>query len=89
MTGTEGRLLIDNPLAPMWGSGLTVTNPDGQITHHEAAEQVATYTCQLRAFRACVENGGPNLYPPSESIKTMELIDAVYRAAGLPVRVGI
>lgn len=89
VTGTEGRLLIDNPLAPMWGSGLTVTDPGGQTTHHEAAEQVATYTCQLRAFRDCVEDGGPNLYPPSESIKTMELIDAVYQAAGLPVRVGI
>ncbi len=88
VTGSNGRMLVDNPLAPMWGSGLTVTNPDGQTTHHEAAEQVATYTCQLRAFRACVEDGGPNLYPPSESIKTMELIDAVYRAAGLPVRVG-
>ena len=89
VTGSNGRMLVDNPLAPMWGSGLTVTTPDGQTTHHEAAEQVATYTCQLRAFRACVEDDGPNLYPPSESIKTMELIDAVYRAAGLPVRVGI
>ena len=89
VTGTEGRLLIDNPLAPMWGSGLTVTDPHGEVVLHETAEQVATYSCQLRAFRACVEDGGPNLYPPSESIKTMELIDAVYRAAGLPVRVGI
>lgn len=89
VTGTEGRLLIDNPLAPMWGSGLTVTDQDGGTVRQEAAEQVATYTCQLRAFRACVEDGGPNLYPPSESIKTMELIDAVYRAAGLSVRVGV
>ena len=89
VTGTEGQLIIDNPLAPMWGSGLTVTDPSGELDLHEAAEPVATYTCQLRAFRACVEDGGPNLYPPSESIKTMELIDAVYRTAGLPVRVGI
>ena len=89
VTGSEGRLLIDNPLAPMWGSGLTVSDQDSATILHEAAEQVATYTCQLRAFRACVEEGGPNLYPPSESIKTMELIDGVYRAAGLPVRVGI
>ena len=89
VTGTEGRLLSDNPLAPMWGSGLTVADHDGNTVHHEPAEQVATYTCQLRAFRACLEDGGPNLYPPSESIKTMELIDAVYRAAGLPVRVGV
>ena len=50
---------------------------------------MATYTYQLRAFRACMEDGGPNLYPPSESIKNMELIDAVYQAAGLSVRVGI
>ena len=89
VTGSEGRLLIDNPLAPMWGSGLTISDQDGAAVLHEAAEQVATYTCQLRAFKACVEEGGPNLYPPSESIKTMELIDAVYLAAGLPVRVGI
>lgn len=89
VTGTAGRLLIDNPLAPMWGSGLMVTDRDGDVLIHEAAAQVATYTCQLRAFRACVEEGGLNLYPPSESIKTMELIDAVYQAAGLPVRVGI
>lgn len=89
VTGTEGRLLIDNPLAPMWGSGLMVTDRGGEVVIHEPAEQVGTYTCQLRAFRACVEDGGPNLYPPSESIRTMELIDAVYRAAGLPVRVGI
>lgn len=89
VTGTEGRLLINNPLAPMWGSGLTVADLDGNTVLQEPAEQVATYTCQLRAFRACVEDGGPNLYPPSESIKTMELIDAVYVAAGLPVRVGI
>ena len=89
VTGSEGRLLIDNPLAPMWGSGLTVIDRGGHTVHHEPAEQVATYTCQLRAFQACVEEGGPNQYPPSESIKTMELIDAVYRAAGLPVRVGI
>ncbi len=89
VTGTGGRLLIDNPLAPMWGSGLTVTDRDGEVLIQEAAQPVATYTCQLEAFRACVEDGGPNLYPPSESIKTMELIDAVYQTAGLPVRVGI
>ena len=89
VTGSKGRLLIDNPLAPMWGSGLTITDRSGHTVHHEPAEQVATYTCQLRAFKACVEEGGPNRYPPSESIKTMELIDATYRAAGLPVRVGI
>ncbi|WP_420638038.1 Gfo/Idh/MocA family protein [Candidatus Poriferisocius sp.] len=89
VSGTDGKLHIDNPLAPMWGQGLTLTDADGATVLHEAAEQVATYTCQLRDFRACVEDGGPNLYPPSESIKTMELIDAVYQAAGLPVRQGI
>ena len=89
VTGTDGKLHIDNPLAPMWGQGLTLTAADGTTVLHEAAEQVATYTCQLRDFRACVEDGGPNLYPPLESIKTMELIDAVYQAAGLPVRQGI
>jgi hypothetical protein len=33
-----------------------------------------------------VLRGGPNLTPPADSVTTMEIIDAVYAAAGLPLR---
>jgi predicted dehydrogenase len=46
----------------------------------------ATYTYQLRAFAAAVRGEPTNLTPVSDSIVTMSLIDAAYRAAGLPIR---
>jgi predicted dehydrogenase len=45
-----------------------------------------TYTCQLRAFAAAVLDGRPVLTPPSDSIANMTVIDAIYEAAGLPLR---
>ena len=46
----------------------------------------ATYTLQLRAFAAAVLRGEPVLTSPADAIKNMRVIDAVYQAAGLPVR---
>lgn len=45
-----------------------------------------TYDHQLRAFADAVLRGGPVLTPPSDSIATMAVIDAMYRAAGLEPR---
>ena len=45
-----------------------------------------TYTYQLEAFAAAVLRDQPVLTPPADSIANMRVIDAVYEAAGLPVR---
>jgi predicted dehydrogenase len=45
-----------------------------------------TYSYQLEAFTTAVLHGGPVLTPPADSIANMRTIDAIYEAAGLPVR---
>jgi predicted dehydrogenase len=46
----------------------------------------ATYDYQLDAFAAAVEDGASFPTTSVDAIRTMELIDAIYLAAGLPVR---
>ena len=45
-----------------------------------------TYAYQLDAFAASVLRGDPVKTTPNDAIENMGVIDAIYRAAGLPVR---
>lgn len=82
--GDRGRMRVRNFTLPHLLGKVTVTTPDGRRT--EKAPKGITYRYQLEAFAEAVLRGGPVLTPPADSIATMEVIDAVYRAAGLPVR---
>ncbi len=82
--GTHGRLHVLNPIAPHRGHLVTVDVGDN--SHTEVVEGLTTYHHQLAAFRDAVLNGGPRLTGGQDSIATMELIDAAYRAAGFPLR---
>ncbi|MDH2429691.1 Gfo/Idh/MocA family oxidoreductase [Sphaerisporangium sp. TRM90804] len=82
--GSRGSLHISNYLIPQYFNRLTVTT-DG-IRQRERVQGEATYTYQLRAFRAAVRDGTPTLTPPEDSIANMAVIDAIYTAAGLPLR---
>jgi predicted dehydrogenase len=46
----------------------------------------ASYSYQLDAFAAAVLRGAPVKTPPSDAVQNMTVIDAIYRAAGLPLR---
>jgi predicted dehydrogenase len=46
----------------------------------------ATYAYQLDAFAAAVLRGEPVRTTPKDAVENMTVIDAIYRAAGLPVR---
>jgi predicted dehydrogenase len=46
----------------------------------------ATYDYQLEAFAAAVEDGASFPTTSADAIRTMELIDSIYTAAGLPLR---
>jgi predicted dehydrogenase len=82
--GERGTMRAFNFVMPHAYHRLTVT-VDGR-TRHERIRGEPTYTYQLRAFAAAVRGADTNLTPPADSIITMDLIDAVYRAAGLPLR---
>ena len=47
-----------------------------------------TYDYQLQAFAAAVRTGASTLTPPADSIANMQVIDNIYRAAGLEPRKG-
>jgi predicted dehydrogenase len=82
--GTAGELRIFNFVAPQAYHRLTVRS--GGRRHSERVKGEPTYTCQLRAFTAAVRDGQSVLTPPTDSIANMTVIDAIYEAAGLPLR---
>src|SRR5204863_7627061 len=86
VVGDAGRLRVFNYVLPQAYHRLTVRSRGRTLRERVPGD--ASYTHQLRAFVAAVRDGGPNLTPPDDSVRTMALIDAAYRAAGLPPRGG-
>jgi predicted dehydrogenase len=84
VVGDRGEMKVRNFTMPHLFGKVTVSTDAG--TRTEVASKERTYACQLDAFCGAVLRGGPNLTPPADSVTTMEIIDAVYTAAGLPVR---
>jgi predicted dehydrogenase len=84
VVGDDGRLNVFNPLGPQLWNRLTIRT--GGVRTSERVRGEATYTYQLRAFAAAVTERTPVLTSPADAIANMTVIDAVYRAAGLPVR---
>jgi predicted dehydrogenase len=86
VTGTLGTLGVFNPTGPQFGYRMTVRGAAGRERVRVEGARVPTYAYQLEAFCGAVSRGEPVLTPPSDSIANMAAVDAVYRAAGLPVR---
>ena len=82
--GDNGRLSLFNPLAPQMWHRMSVTV--GGSTRRESFTRRPTYAFQLDAFCAAVLRDEPILTPPSDSVANMQVIDAVYTAAGLHPR---
>lgn len=82
--GREGTVTVDNPLAPQRGAAMTITTASG--TEVAPAERSSTYFHQLVAFRDAVELGATYPTTVADGVANMAVIDACYRAAGLPVR---
>lgn len=84
VTGSEGTLRVDNPLAPHMGHKVTLAI--GGDTNSYEVEGRSTYHHQLEAFRDAVVDGAMIATGGDDSINTMKVIDAAYEAAGLPIR---
>jgi len=82
--GIDGAMMVENPIAPHRGHRIELTFDDE--TTHEDVEGLTTYHYQLEAFRDAIVDGAPFPTGGQDAIANMELIDAAYRAAGLPVR---
>jgi predicted dehydrogenase len=84
ITGTAGSITAINPLAPQNGNTLTVRTATGESSG--PIEAGSTYEHMCRAFVDHVQIGTPFFTSGAESVANMAAIDAMYQAAGLPLR---
>ena len=82
--GDRGVMRVFNYASPRPYNRLTVA-ADG-YTRRERVSGESSYVYQLRAFAAAVLHGEPVLTTAEDAVANMTVIDAVYQAAGLPVR---
>jgi len=81
---TRGELRVHMPYHPHLQGTVTVTTAAG--TTSQTPESRSTYAYQLEAFCAAVADGAPVATDAREAVRTMRVIDDVYRAAGLAPR---
>jgi predicted dehydrogenase len=84
VVGEQGELRIFNPVMPSVFHRLTIRSPDGRRV--ERFSRRPSYAYQLDAFAAAVLRGEPVKTTPQDAVENMTVIDAIYRAAGLPLR---
>lgn len=84
VTGERGQLHAINPQMPQLGHWLSVRSESGRRT--ERFGRRTSYAYQLDAFAAAVLRNEPVKTGPRDAIENMTVVDAVYRAAGLPLR---
>jgi predicted dehydrogenase len=84
IVGERGELSLFNPVTPHFIHRLAIRLPEGRSI--ERFPRRASYAYQLDAFAAAVLRGEPVKTTPEDAIENMTVIDAIYRAAGLPLR---
>lgn len=84
VVGDRGALRVLNPVVPQLFHRLSIQSPNGK--RRERFPRRASYAYQLDAFTAAVLHGEPVKTTPEDALENMTVIDAIYRAAGLPLR---
>lgn len=82
--GDRGEVRVLNPVLPHIFHRLSIRSVGGKRV--ERFSRRTSYAYQLDAFAAAVLRGQPVLTTPADAIENMGVIDAIYRAAGLPIR---
>lgn len=84
VVGDQGELRVLNPVMPQFFHRLAVRSATGKRV--ERFPRRASYAYQLDAFAAAVLRGEPVKTTPEDAVENMTVIDAIYLAAGLPLR---
>jgi predicted dehydrogenase len=84
VVGDRGELCVLSPAAPHLFRRLSVRSADSKRVERFPARSSFAY--QLDAFAAAVLRGEPVKTTPEDAVENMSVIDAIYRAAGLPLR---
>jgi len=84
VVGDRGELKLFNHVAPHFVNRLSIRSSAGKRV--ERFPRRPSYAYQLDAFAAAVLRGEPVKTTPEDAVENMTVIDAIYRAAGLPLR---
>ncbi|HUO39106.1 MAG TPA: Gfo/Idh/MocA family oxidoreductase [Mycobacterium sp.] len=84
VVGDRGELRVLNPVMPQLFHRLSVRSAGGRRVEHFTHR--ASYAYQLDAFAGAVLRGEAVKTGPRDAVENMTVIDAIYRAAGLPLR---
>ena len=84
IVGTRGDLLVHDFIKPNEDDRLTINSPAGTVVEHLGTR--TSYTYQLEAFAAHVEQGTPLPFGTADAVANMGFIDEAYRAAGMHPR---
>jgi predicted dehydrogenase len=84
IVGTAGDLLVHDFIKPNTDDRLTVNTATG--TTVERLGTRASYTYQLEAFAAHVQNGTALPFGTADAVANMTFVDNAYRAAGMAPR---
>ncbi len=84
VVGNQGELHALNPVMPQVYHRLSVRSSAGKRV--ERFPRRASYAYQLDSFAGAVLRGEPVKTTPEDAVENMAVIDAIYRAAGLPLR---
>jgi len=84
VVGEDGELRAMNPVMPQLFHRLSIRTPAGKRV--ERFPRRPTYRYQLDAFAGAVLRGEPVKTSPADAVQNMTVIDAIYTAAGLPLR---
>ena len=84
VVGDRGEVRVFNPVTPQFFHRLSIRSPDGKRV--ERFPRRPSYAYQLDAFAGAVLRGEPVKTTPADAVENMSVIDAIYRAAGLPLR---
>ncbi|MFY9767553.1 MAG: Gfo/Idh/MocA family oxidoreductase [Mycobacterium sp.] len=84
VVGERGEVRLFNPVTPQFFHRLSIRSSDGKRV--ERFTRRPSYAYQLDAFAGAVLRGEPVKTTPADAVETMTVIDAIYRTAGLPLR---
>ncbi|HVM40058.1 MAG TPA: Gfo/Idh/MocA family oxidoreductase [Acidimicrobiia bacterium] len=84
VVGDRGEMRVFNPFGPQYLHRLRVRTPEGSRT--ERLTRQPTYLFQLQAFAAAVLAGADFECTVDDAVANMEIVDAVYQAAGMEPR---
>jgi len=84
VTGDAGELRVFNPVGPNFYNRISLRGRGRRTVEHLSRRP--TYEFQLEAFCRAVGGGEAPVTGVSDAIANMEVIDAVYRSAGLAPR---